>query len=235
MINIFNFKVNKGTFSPAQVQSIIICKFCRDRQFECAVNRIKDIFPNAKIDIFTKIPFQENNLNNILYDQEKVDDNLATDELLKIFRGSSLLLSVVSFEMLISASNTANIYRFLKKVNHSNSFIIDQNYNLYNESSLIETSKDVFSVFSRTTPKEQVFLYKTARYSSLSGNVVEIGRFTGGSTCIMALGIKDANKKEKVHSYDINLIDITLENIKRLELETYIEINTQSSEEGATQ
>ncbi|MBI5184529.1 MAG: class I SAM-dependent methyltransferase [Nitrospinae bacterium] len=120
-------------------------------------------------------------------------------------------------------------------MNHYNSFIIDQNYNLFNESSLIETSKDVFSVFSRTTPNEQVFLYKTARDSSLSGNIVEIGRFTGGSTCIMALGIKDANKKEKVHSYDLNLIDITLENIKRLGLESYIEINTQSSEEGAKQ
>lgn len=235
MINIFNLAVSKGTFSLDQVQSIIICKFCRDRQFESTVNRIKDIFPNAKIDIFTRIPYQKNNFNNILYDQEKVDYNLATDELLKEFRGSSLLFSVVSFEMPISVSNTANIYRFLKKINHSNSFIIDQNYNLFHESSLIESSKDVFSVFSRTTPKEQIFLYKTARYSHLSGNIVEIGRFAGGSTCIMASGIKDANKKEKIHSYDINLLDIALENIKRLELESYIDVYTQSSEEGASQ
>lgn len=235
-ISIFNCNLLKTTNLPAKVNNIVICKFCRKKQFDTVINRVMDIYKGADITIYAAAPYRKNDFENILYNQKMVDENLATEKIVDSFRKADLCFSAVSFEIPVYGDLfTANVFRFLRSIKQTRSYFIDKNFNLFSEQYNITNANHGVDVFANLTSNEQEFLYKTVKDSKLSGNIVEIGRAAGGSTCIMASALKKIGRDEKLFSYDIQHVDLAAESIRNLQLEDYVKVFTVSSATGASQ
>ncbi|MDH5542578.1 MAG: class I SAM-dependent methyltransferase, partial [Nitrospinota bacterium] len=85
--------------------------------------------------------------------------------------------------------------------------------------------------FASLTNEDMELIYKYA--GEMAGGVfVEIGRYLGGSTNLIATAIKGSGKNTKFHSFDPILPDVVLETLKKNCVEDYVTLHKTDSSEA---
>ena len=85
--------------------------------------------------------------------------------------------------------------------------------------------------YASLSNEDMQLIYKYATESA-GGMTVEIGRFLGGSTSIIALANKESGGKTEFHSFDPILPDIVPKILKRNAVEDYVDLHKMNSREA---
>ncbi len=238
MKNLFDYRCHSllCTKLAEEPRNILLIRLCPAEQFEVVLQRIKKLFPKAELTVLDNESSSytpPSGTRHIYFQKSEIDAKSLKGEVADAVQLSSLLIGVINFTLPVQTPHSANVARFFKVASHPVSFVVDPLYGLFQSDAILKGEDSVFGITSFLTDEEQQYLHAIVTDANLpKGEIVEIGRCTGGSTSIMALALKKEGKKEQLHSFDPVRYDLAEEQLKTHQLEEFVHLYAIDSRAG---